>query len=109
MTCTALRDVVADRALVMRVIKDEQPARIVLKPAFHSPDDLCLVCGVFLWQIQTGGKTGIIGSHRRRLLRVDPPDDPVIRLMAVDVLHRKLGLANTTHAECSLFPRGTLS
>ena len=109
MTCTSHGNVVTNHTRALCVIKDEQPAGIMFKPALHSTDSLALIYGVFLWQIQIIGKTGIIISHHRRLLRPDPPDDPVIRLVAIDILHSKLGLAHAAHTGYSLFPRGKLS
>ena len=72
------------------------------QPVFHRFDNDTLFGRIFLWQIEFGCKIRVIARQCRRVFGAHPPDDVIIRAVAVSVLDGELCFANATESvNCS--------
>jgi hypothetical protein len=97
--------------LAGRVVGDQQPTPVALKPSRHRRDRVILL-RLATGEAERDGERGEIAAQRLRLLGAQPPHDVLVIAVRSREIRRQLRLADTSdpctaHTATSLPPRST--
>ena len=80
------------------VVEDKEPVRVRAEPLLDCVDDGGLVGQVFFRQVELNGQGGVVRGQPGGFFGSQPPDQVILKGMAVSVLQGGLGLADAAEA-----------